>query len=167
MSTGEQKKTQMFSDEFKLKVSKFTANVYSDYEGLAIYSSIISGVLLFLLLFWWRTIGPLAEFAFIRFWTEQYPSTPITLSSGYQNLQVLNLVTVFAYWIILGFWAIIAIVIAIKRSNKVKPVAEQPPLPVPKTYSGPGCMYCSSKKIRKGGKDNPDKMYCKSCRRFF
>jgi hypothetical protein len=167
MSVDEPKKTPIFSDEFKLKVSKFTTSVYSDYEGLVMFSSIIIGVLLFLLTFWWHTIGPLAEFAYIRFWTERYPTTPIELSNGYQNFQLLDLITTFAFWIILGFWVIIIAVIIIKRSNKVKPVVEQPKLPVQKPYSGQECMYCSSKKIRNGGKDNPDKMYCKSCRRFF
>lgn len=167
MSAEEPKKTPIFSDEFKRKMSKFTTNVYSDYEGLAIYSIVISGILLFLLTFWWHTIGPLALWAYIRFWTEKYPTTPIELSAGYNNFQLMDLITTFAFWIILGFWFIIAIVIAIKRSNKVKQMSEQPNLPIPKAYSGLGCMYCNSKKVRKGGKDHPDKMYCKSCRRFF
>jgi hypothetical protein len=176
MSTEEQKKTPIFSDDFKLKVSKFTTNAYADYEGLFIYSFIALCIMTSLLFFWWQVIGQIGGAAYVHFWTETYPDTPLSLSYGYHVLTTLDLLTTFAFWIIWGFFLILLAVIIIKRSNKVKPVVEQPSLPVvrgvpnrgvPKAYSGQGCIYCSSKKVREGGKDNPNKMYCKSCRRFF
>lgn len=170
------RQTQIFTDDFRQRIAKFTTNVYSDYEGLFMLGITGMGLLTLLLVFWIK-VGQYGIVAYTEYWANTYPTTPLYESFMYQLLQIAGPVTEFITKVIWGFILIIVIIIYIKNlnqpphSNKKTSGNDEPKVSLPSQRGVPlsdkTCPYCKSIKTKSGGKNHPGQTYCKSCRKYF
>lgn len=171
------KQTQIFTDEFRQRISKFTSNMYGDYEGLVLYTLISMAILTGLLAFWQMT-GQYGIIAYTEYWATTYPTTPIHESFIYQTFRIIGPLTQGAVTLIWCVFFIVLCVITIKNinqptaRNKKETGNDEPKVSPPSqkrvsSLADKTCPYCKSIKTKPGGKNHPGQTYCKSCRKYF
>jgi hypothetical protein len=162
---AEKKKRHIFSDEFRKKSHQFGMNLRNDIDGMADRTLIAITGFTLLVMFWWY-IGRFAENIYVAQWIEQYPTIPLAVSYGYHVFKFMNVVTpVF----ICGVWIFVLIHLFILTHTE-KDLEQTPRKPSKRketSSANTACKYCKSIKTRIAGKEHPDKMFCKSCRRYF
>lgn len=161
---AEKKKKSIFSEDFHRKTKLFGRNVRNDIDGLADRTLITIIGFTILVMFWWY-IGGFAKNIFTAQWIEQYPYIPVTASYGWHVFRIMDAVT-SVFLIIIWIFVFIHLWI-LSHTEKEEPKPVKPSKPQEVLPADMVCKYCKSIKTRVAGKEHPDKIFCKSCRKYF